>query len=181
MKKNSIIILVLAFFAFSVSITSCSPDEPAVVPTTVDTTDTTEEEAINNQMKVGFDLYQIKADKTLTDGYYNSATNKTIINVNGNDGDLGDADFEITIPGSSTGTFTVESDGATFEGGTGTVGDVKRKQYNAAGSVFSITISEYGGVGEKIIGTFSGKVKDQNNRSVDISQGKFEVFRAEDQ
>ena len=32
--------------------------------------------------------------------------------------------------------------------------------------------------------TFEGRnlvVKDQNNRSVDISQGKFEVFRAEDQ
>jgi hypothetical protein len=180
MKKISLLAFILLAVGFLFSTTGCdddTPPEPPVVP--VDTTEVVE---LNNQMKVGFDLYKLNINEVLTDGFYSTGDNTTVINVSGNDGTQGDADFTLTFPGKTTGSFSTQGMGelATFEAGTGAIGDVRRIEMNAGITPFTIEVTEYGAVGEKIIGTFSGTVKNTNSQSIEITEGKFEVTREND-
>lgn len=180
MKKLSYLAFILLAVGFLFSTTGCDDETPEPPVTTTDTTDNNDP-AIVNKMTVGFDRYELNIDETLTDGFYSTGDNSTVVNVSGNDGKEGDADFTLTFPGNTTGTFTTHNNGgATFEAGTGTVGTVQRTEMDASSSDFTIVVTEYGAVGEKIKGTFSGKVKNTNSQSIDIKDGEFEVTRKAD-
>lgn len=163
---------------FSVSNTGCS--DP-VEPTPTDTTDTTgnNTDAIVNSFKLGFDQYDLNLVESETFGVYNKAADRVYIFVSGNDARNGDADFNIEIPNDSLGTYDTR-DGAVFEVGTGTRGDVRREEFSADNSSVKITLTEYNPVGEKIKGTFSGTVM-RGIQSVQIQNGKFEVTRLQDE
>lgn len=177
MKNLSFILLVLFAVGFAVSTTSCGGDDTGGTPVP---TDTTEVVTYENTIEVGFDLYELDVRANLTEGFFESATNNTVIFVSGNDGSEGDADFNITVPGKDLGTYTTSGDGATFEAGTGAVGDVRRTEYNADATPMTIVITEYGDVGERIKGTFSGQVKNTSSQTLDIKNGKFDVERTPD-
>ena len=180
MKNFSIILVALAALTFGTTITGCGPE--TTTPTTpVDTTDNNPEPTFTNSLKVGFVQYDMDLDKERTFGVYNTGGDKTYISVFGNDADEGDVDFNIEFPGKTVGTFTThDGGGAVFECGTGTEGDIKRQEFSADNSEFTVVVTEYGAVGEKIKGTFSGKVKRGTN-TIDVPNGKFEVTRLIDE
>ena len=101
--------------------------------------------------------------------------------VKGNDPVNGDADFNLKFPGNLADTFTTHNDGGLrFDCGTGTIGDIRRQEYSADNSAFTAIITEYGAVGSKVKGTFSGMVKIGTN-SVNVTEGKFNVVRISDE
>ncbi|PCJ67190.1 MAG: hypothetical protein COA58_02405 [Bacteroidetes bacterium] len=178
MKNFSLILFALTAISFGTTFTGCGPDNDPVIITDTTTTGGNEDPVFANSLKVGFVQYDLTTVDDKTFGVYNTASNLTYISVFGNDADEGDADFNIEIPGTDTGTFTTHNaGGGVFECGTGTEGDIKRQEYSADNSEFTIKVTEYGAVGEKIKGTFSGKVKRGTN-SIDVPKGKFEVTRS---
>lgn len=177
MKKISFILLVLLAVSFSMSTTSCSDDTPPIVTQPEDTTGTVE---ITNKITVGFDSYELTLDETLTSAFYKTTNQTSVINVYGNDATLGNADFQITIPGQAVGTFTSHNNGgANVEIGTGE--GVRREEFNTNGTEFTVVVTEFGAVGEAIKGTFSGTVKDKFSKSVTVKNGTFDVIRTKDQ
>ena len=180
MKNFSIILFALAALTLGSTITGCGP-EPTTPTVPVDTTKDNPEPTFTNSIKVGFVEYDLNLDEDRTFGVYNVPSNSTYISVFGNDGTNGDVDFNIEFPGNTTGTFTThDGGGGVFECGTGTIGDVKRQEYSADNSEFTIVVTEYGAPGEMIKGTMSGKVKRGTN-TIDVPNGKFEVVRAIDE
>lgn len=177
MKNISFIIWVMCALGFAVCTSSCGGDESGGTPTP---TDTVEVKTFENTIQVGFDLYELDVRENLTEGFYESMSDNTVIFVSGNDSEEGDCDFNITIPGKDLGSYTTSTDGATFEAGTGTVGDVRRIEYNSDGTTMTIEITEYGDVGERIKGTFSGQVKNTSSQTLDVRNGKFDVERTPD-
>lgn len=169
--------MVVVAATFSVSNTGCS--DP-VEPTPTDTTDTTDTaDPIVNSFTIGFDQYDLNLIESETFGVYNTAADRVYIYVSGNDSKNGFADFNIEIPNDSLGTYDTRN-GAVFEVGTGTKGDVRREEFSADNSTLTVVLTEYGAVGEKIKGTFSGTVM-RGIQSVQIKNGKFEVTRIDDE
>lgn len=179
MKNLAFVLLVIAAATIGLNNTGCSEVVEPTTPT--DTTDTTETGLVlDNRFTLGFDTYTIDEDENTTSGVYNIAADRTYIFAAGNDPKNGDADFNIEFPGDSVGTFTVKDDGIVFECGTGTKGTVKREEFSADNTNLTVIVTEYGAVGEKIKGTFSGKVMKGIN-SLDIKNGSFEVERSPDE
>ncbi len=180
MKKLSIILLVIAATAIGLGNTGCGD---TATPTPVDTTnnDTTGTEVIVNEFKIGFDTYRLNLEDAKTYGVYNKAAKRTYIYVSGNDASNGDADFILEFEGNAKGTFNNTSPGtALLDLGTGTVGNVRREEFTSDGGTVTIMVTEYGAVGEKIKGTFSGTVMKGVN-SVQIKNGQFQVTRVADE
>ena len=66
--------------------------------------------------------------------------------------------------------------------GAGEEGTIYREEFSASGSTMNIEVTEYGDIGEHIKGTFSGIVKNgRTSHSVNITKGKFDVIRRDDQ
>ncbi len=178
MKKIATILLALVSLTAMFGNTGCGSD-PITKPSILDTagTDTIVPRTIFNQMKVGLKLYDLAISDEASFAVYNVGTNTTFIYVSGNDITNGEADFNIKFPGNMTDTFTTHNEGGlVFECGTGTIGDIRRQEYSADNSALTAIVNEYGAVGERIKGTFSGVVKIGTN-SVNLTGGKFDVLR----
>ena len=109
------------------------------------------------------------------DGGYFTGSNQTSINIRNGSFNV----FLVTL-GKTVGTFNAA-------GGAKNTMSLENSDLNpyvsSATSPYSITITEYGAVGGKIKGTFSGtlnRVKESKVQTVTISNGKFEVTRAAD-
>jgi len=180
MKNITIIILSIVSIATMFGTTGCGTD-PVTKPTTSDSADTIVTRTVFNQMKVGLVLYDLNLSDEESFAVYNAASNTTLLFVKGNDPVNGDADFNLKFPGNLADTFTTHNDGGlTFDCGTGTIGDIRRQEYSADNSAFTAIITEYGAVGSKVKGTFSGVVKIGTN-SVNVTEGKFNVVRISDE
>lgn len=179
MKKITILFLAAIVFAAMFGTTGCGP-EPVTQPTPVDTTsteDTTDTYKGINTITVGLKPYNLTISAAASYAVYNKAANTTYIVVSGTDKTNGVASFKIEATGDKTGTFTTQSNGGlVFDCSTGLPEDVRFQEYSAANSNFTTTITEYGAVGERIKGTFSGTVK-IGASSVEISNGQFDMLR----
>jgi hypothetical protein len=179
MKNFSIILIALVALTFGSTITGCGPE--TTTPTVPTDTVVDPGPTFTNAVKIGFVDYELDLDNDRTFGVYNQPSNKTYISVFGNDASEGNCDFNIEFPGQTTGTFTThDGGGAIFECGTGTIGDIKRQEYSADNSEFTVIVTEYGAPGEMRKGTMSGNVKRGTN-TIDVPTGKFEVMRPNDE
>ncbi|MGK0369691.1 MAG: hypothetical protein ACJAYZ_001565 [Bacteroidia bacterium] len=181
MKNITIIILSIVSLAAMFGTTGCGAD-PVTKPAADTTdTDTVVTRTVFNQMKVGLELYDLNLSDEESFAVYNATSNTTLLFVKGNDPVNGDADFNLEFTGNMADTFTTHNDGGlTFACGTGTIGDIKRQEYSADNTALTAIVTEYGAVGAKVKGTFSGVVKIGTN-SVNISEGKFNVVRISDE
>lgn len=185
MKKFSFILFVAVAVIIGMSTTGCGDDTPEPNKTTpVDSTNTGGgEETFNNKVTVGFTDYSIVTEAARTVAIYNSANDETSITVFGVDAKEGDIDFQISFKGKAEQGYLSSASDATkvvFGLGTGTVGSAKRTEHNALSTDLTVTVTEYGAVGGKIKGVFSGKVKNNFNQTIDIKNGEFEVIRKAD-
>lgn len=136
-------------------------------------------------MKVGFDKYALVLDDNQTDGHYRAADNKSIIYIVGfskkADGGVvdGKGEIELQFPGKAIGNFTQAVDDIVIEVATGEPPTRTEYSYDANSNMV-INITEYGAIGDKIKGTFSGKLKSGIN-SRDVRDGFFRVTRSADQ
>lgn len=177
MKNISIILLALVAAVFGFSNTGCNETtEPTPVDTTNNDTTATSNKAAS--FTLGFDNYELDVDGAGTYGVYNVAANKTYIYIKGNDGKLGNADFEISVDSNTVGSYAT-STGAAYLG-VGTGEGVKREEFTSDNGGVTVVITEYGAVGGKIKGTFSGTVRKGIN-SFQLKNGSFEVTRKPDE
>lgn len=178
MKKFSFILIVAVAAMIGMSTTSCNDDTP-VQPKTTPTDTTTEEEVeLANRVRVGLKDYSIVEEAARTNATYNAAKDETAIIVFGSDETHGLIDFQITFSGKMNGTYS--SSDKSLEFGLGTGEGNKRQEHNAGTTELTVTVTEFGEVGEKVKGTFSGEVKNTNGQTVQITNGIFEVVRKAD-
>ncbi|MFY0643381.1 MAG: hypothetical protein JXR19_02835 [Bacteroidia bacterium] len=184
MKKLSLFILVLLAGTFALTTnTSCSGSGSEPLPD--DTTDNNPDPVAKvNGFKIGIDpTYELDIVEPLTYAVYNKAANKTYVFVSGNDGtkpqNEQDADFGLEFNTNMMGTYT-KNEGARIDVGTGS--GIKRIEYTSDGAAITITVTEYGAVGGRVKGTFSGTVKAANQvGTVNITGGFFDVKRIDDE
>ena len=183
MKKITLILLLFSATALIMT-TGCGSDEdPTTSSNNNNPQDSTPTTSIDNQIQIGLELFKFNEDIDRTFGEYNSRDTSTYISVFGNDPNYGDASFNITFPGQTTGSFVtvVGSSEVDFQAGAGEEGTIYREEFSASGSTMNIEVTEYGAIGEHIKGTFSGIVKNgRTGQSVNITKGKFEVIRRND-
>lgn len=181
--KNFTLLCVAAIIASLSLVTGCTDDTTTTTPTN-DTQDSTPTATFTNQIQIGLELFKFNEVPDKTFGEYDSRDTSTYISVFGNDANYGDANFNITFPGQSTGTFTtvVGSSDVDFQAGAGEEGTIRREEFSASGSTMTIIVTEYGAVGERIKGSFSGQVKNgKTGQTVNITKGLFDVIRRDDQ
>ena len=182
MKKITLILL-LTFTAALIMTTGCGSDDTSSTPNN-NNQDSTPTVTLENQIQIGLKLFKLNEETDRTFGEYDTRDTSTYISVFGNDANHGDASFNITFPGQTTGTFvTVNgSSDVDFQAGSGEEGTVRREEFSASGSTMTIIVTEYGAIGEHIKGTFSGVVKNgKTGQSVNITKGIFDVIRRDDQ
>lgn len=182
MKKISFILMVLSALYIGSTSTGCSEDTVAT-PKTTDTTATEDTTTVTaeNQVNIGIKFYNIIPSAEGAVGRYSASTSKTTIAVDGIDAKNGPVNFDIKFTGTKTGTFTMAGGNLEFSCGRGELNTVYREEFGAAGSVFTVDITEYGAVGGKIKGTFSGTVKNaKTGQSVPVTLGVFSVTRGTD-
>ncbi|MBL6729415.1 MAG: hypothetical protein ISP74_00705 [Bacteroidia bacterium] len=183
MKKITLILLLFSATALIMT-TGCGSDDKPTTPSNNNPQDSTTTASIDNQIQIGLELFKFNEDIDRTFGEYNSSDTSTYISVFGNDPNYGDASFNITFPGQTTGSFVtvVGSSEVDFQAGAGEEGTIYREEFSASGSTMNIEVTEYGAIGEHIKGTFSGTVKNgKTGQSVNITKGKFDVIRRDDQ
>ncbi len=183
MKKFSLTLLFAAAAVIGISTTGCGGDETPVNPKPTDTTETGNETQVANSVRVGLKDFSIVTETERTFGSYSTGKNETGVIVFGQDSKNGDIDFQITFPGKTAGTYITSETGANslvFALGTGTAGDLRRQEHEASTTILTVTVTEYGSVGGKIKGTFSGQVKNASGQIVNITKGIFEVIRKAD-
>ncbi|MCB0734356.1 MAG: hypothetical protein H6608_11325 [Flavobacteriales bacterium] len=182
MRKLKYMLFVMMIAPMIIIGTGCGGDEPTPTPTP---TDTTAKDTVLAGFKAGFDKYELVLDNNQSDGHYRAADGKTIIFIVGYSEKAGGGvvdgkgEVEIVFPGKTTGSFSQSSDDVTLEVATGTPPSRIEYSYDANSNI-KVNITEYGEVGGKIKGTFSGTLKSGIN-SRDISGGYFEVVRSADQ
>jgi hypothetical protein len=182
MKNLSFILFVFAALVIGSAITGCGGDD-ALPVASADTTDDSGGTTVTfkNKVKVGFDDYSIVEDPVLTTGNYNKTTGNTEVNVFGTDANNGDVNFSLTFPGKLVGTdFRTLAPGTSFSIGVGTIGEKERTEYSASSTEFVINVTEYGDVGGRIKGTFSGQAKSPASQTINITKGEFDVERSVD-
>jgi hypothetical protein len=182
MKRLRYIILAMMIAPMLIISNGCG-DDPVTLP---DTTDTIPKDTAGAGFKVGFDIYELVINDDQTDGHYRAADNKTLINVVGQsekaDGGVveGKGEIELEFPGNIAGSWSqANMDEITIELATGVLPMRTEYSYDANSNMI-ITITEYGEVGEKIKGTFSGLLKSGINQR-DVRNGFFSVTRSADQ
>jgi hypothetical protein len=181
MKNITLLLLFGAAVALSLT-TGCGTDDTPTKPTN-NTQDSTPTSTITNQIQIGLELFKLNENADKTFGQFDSGDSSTYISVYGNDGTNGDANFNITFPGQTTGTFTtvVGNSDVDFQAGAGEEGTIYREEFSASGSTMTIVVTEYGAIGEHIKGTFSGQVKNgRTGQTVNITKGIFDVVRRDD-
>jgi hypothetical protein len=132
-----------------------------------------------NQLNIGVVLYKLVTSTEGASGQYTVASGKTRILVDGVDDKNGIANFDITLTGNTAKTYTIADLNLEFACGRGE--GIKQEAFSSSNQVMTVIVTEYGPVGGKIKGTFSGKAQNsKTSGSVDITQGKFEVTRKAD-
>ena len=124
------------------------------------------------EYKVGDELVECNTFCNPT-AYYLSDKDETTIEICTEDDRQA---INIIIPGNSTGKWTNAGGAYILYTNDGTTGyevfnDMKDTEF------FTVIITEYGNVGDFISGTFSGKLVDELNNIIEISEGKFKVKR----
>lgn len=179
MKYGKVLFGALFVVPAILATTSCGDDPP---PTTPDGNGDDDPIVTYNNLKVGFDQYNLQLDPNQTTAWYDAGSDETVIFIVGNDvsaQDNGQAEVEIRFPGNTTGDFKqADSDQVLLEVSTGV--SPTRVEYGMDNnSNVMISCSDYGEVGDTIWGTFSGLLKSGiNSRQVD--NGEFAVVRAAD-
>jgi hypothetical protein len=120
----------------------------------------------------------------LSEATYHTSSQNTSCNNTGT-GPSGAVYLDLYFPGNATGTFTLHGTPGYVDGYINIISQNKQYQGSNSGNnnQLSITVTEYGAVGEKIKGTFSGSLSrwDGNNWVyVTISNGKFSYTRVQD-
>jgi len=182
MKNLSFILFVFAALVVGSAVTSCGGDDIVPVAST-DTTDNGGGSTVTfqNKVTVGLFAYEIAEDPARTYANFNSSKGNTEIIVYGTDKNNGAVDFNIVFPGKTAGVYLRENeDGTVFQIGTGVIGDLKRKEYSALTTNFTITVTEVGAVGGRIKGTFTGQAKSSAGQTINITKGEFDVVRRAD-
>jgi hypothetical protein len=179
--KNTIAIASLIVGGFFLSNCGEEPTTPVVVTPT----DTTAPKPVN-KFRAGFEIYNLDINTDLTYGAYNKASGQTAIQADGVSSKnsipgavSGPGDFKITFEGSGVGTYT-QSSGKYINLEVGTEAGIKRNEYGTDDkSGVVVTVTEWGAVGGRIKGTFTGTLKTGIN-SIVIDQGVFDVLRKAD-
>lgn len=181
MKNLSFILFVFGALIVGSAVSGCGADDVPIA-----TTDTTDNGSgsnftIKNKVTVGLFAYNIVDDLARTYANFNSSTGNTELIVYGTDQNNGAVDFNIVFPGKTTGVFLRQDDeGTVFQVGTGVIGDLKRKEYSALTTEFTITVTEVGAVGGRIKGTFTGQAKSSAGQTINITKGEFDIERRAD-
>lgn len=179
--KNTIAIVSLIAGGFFLS--ECnepSPPAPVVTPK-----DTTAPKPVN-KFKAGFEVYNLDINVDLTYGAYNKTVGQTAILADGVSSKnsipgavSGPGDFKITFEGQGKGTYT-QASGIFIDLEVGTDVGIKRNEYGTdSKSDVVVTVTEWGAVGGRIKGTFTGTLKTGIN-SIKIGEGVFDVLRRPD-
>ncbi len=183
MKKLQYVLFVMMLAPLFVVSNGCGGDEVVIPP---DTTDTIPKDTAGAGFQVGFDKYLLVLDNNQTDAHYRAADGKTLIYIvgrseKGAQGVVeGKGEVELVLPGNVVGTWAQSNmDDITIELATGEPPTRTEYSYDA-NSNMKITITEYGEVGGKISGTFSGLLKTGIN-SRDVKDGFFSVTRTANQ
>lgn len=140
-----------------------------------------------NKFRAGFEVYNLDINADLSYAFYTASSNQTAIQVYGVSTKnsipgavAGPGDFKITFEGTGVGTYK-QSDGIFMDLQVGTDEGVKRNEYGTdANSNVIVNVTEYGAVGGRIKGTFSGTLKTGIN-SITIDQGVFDIERKPNQ
>ncbi|MFT4522973.1 MAG: hypothetical protein ACI8ZN_001925 [Bacteroidia bacterium] len=185
MKIVKILVIALMLSPLFFVNTGCG-DDPVVTPK--DTTPTQAEDTAFAGFKMGFDIYALVLDKNQTDAHYESGSNTTKIDVTGYSKAVsgtgiveGKGIIELTFPGKAAASFDqTKGDIVEMEITTGTPPTLNGYSWDAQ-SKMKINITEYGDVGGKIKGTFSGVLKTNGIGSITVANGFFEVERSADQ
>jgi hypothetical protein len=181
MKNLSFVLFVFAALVVGSAITGCGGDD--VVPVARDTTDNNVGDPLifTSKVTVGLVAYNIAEDPARTYANFNSSKGNTELIVYGTDQKNGAVDFNIVFPGKVAGVYLREDEDKTaFQIGTGIIGDLKRKEYSALTTNFTITVTEVGAVGGRIKGTFTGQAKSPAGQTINITKGEFDVERRAD-
>ena len=179
--KNTIAIASLIVGGFFLS--ECG-DKTTTTPI-VTPKDTTAPKPIN-KFRAGFEIYNLDITEDVTFGAYHKNAGLTAIQVFGVSSKnsipgavSGPGDFKITFEGKGVGTYKQES-GIYVNLEVGTDAGIKRNEYGTdSKSNVVITVTEWGEVGGRIKGTFTGTLKTGIN-SIVIDQGVFDVQRKAD-
>lgn len=179
--KNTLAIASLLAVGFFLS--QC--DDKTTPPVVTTPVDTTAPKPVN-KFRAGFEVYNLDINADLTFGAYNKSSGQTEIQADGVSSKnsipgavSGPGDFKITFEGSGVGTYT-QASGKFVNLEVGTDVGVKRNEYGTDDkSAVVITVTEWGAVGGRIKGTFTGTLKTGIN-SIVIDQGVFDVLRKPD-
>jgi hypothetical protein len=99
---------------------------------------------------------------------------KSLVYVEASDENDNDHFLRFQVKGTTAGTYT--GDDIQFEYAVNYAAD---EQYGNFDQVFTVTVSAVGEVNGFIEGTFSGTVRDDENNTLDLSEGSFRVVRVE--
>ncbi len=178
MKK---LILILLLAAAVMPFQNCTTETPPVV---TDTTTKPKVEPVNTFKFNGITTYNLKWDSLNMTGYYDKNQDKTVIEATGYTSAGKYAEFILTIPGKSAGTFkhsvnpVVDIEVVTGEG-------VSSKEYafsTQPNKDMTVTITKYDAVGGRIKGGFAGDLQAAGSlETATISAGAYEVRRDTDQ
>ena len=177
--------LLLAFMIspmFLINVGCGGDDTPPVIQ---DTTPTVVTDTPACGFTVSFQNYQLVLDPNQSAASYRKDLNETLIALVGysTKGESGasitsKAEMELTFPGKQAGILTEQTTGFTLEIATGEGAKRVESSSDIANSM-TVTISEYGEVGEMIKGIFTGELKSGiNSRS--FSKGYFNIKRDAD-
>ena len=106
MRKITLFLLLFSV-ASLIMTTGCGSDDTTTTPTD-NNQDSTPTVTIDNQILIGLELFRLNEETDRTFGEYDTRDTSTYISVFGNDQNFGDASFNITFPGKTTGTFVTE-------------------------------------------------------------------------
>lgn len=178
MKYGKLLFGALLIVPTVLGTTGCKDDPP---PTT-NTGNGDDPIVTYNNLKVGFDQYNLQTDPNQTTAWYDAGADQTVVYIVGDDisaQDNGRAEIEIRFPGNAAGSFKqANSDDVLLEVATG-VSPARIVYGQDNNSNVEITCTDFGAVGDTIWGTYKGLLKSGIN-SRQIDKGEFAVVRAAD-
>lgn len=180
MKNVKYLLIALLISPIFMVNTGCGGDD--VPPTTTDTTDNTNKDTATAGFTTSFKRYELVIDPSFSGVYYDETNNVTTVEYTGytTKGELGaditdKAVIDITFTGKATGLITEMTSG--FEMRITTGEGVKEVEWRVDNTTpMSLTIEEYGEVGELVKASFDGTLKSSLSSKV-FSKGYFSVPR----
>lgn len=177
--------LLLAFMIspmFLINVGCGDDDTPPIIQ---DTTDTVVADTPAFGFTVSFQNYQLVLDANQSSASYRKDLDESLVTLVGysTKGESGatitsKAELELTFPGKTAGIVTEQTTGFTLEIATGEGAKRVESSSDIANSM-TVTISEYGEVGEMIKGLFTGELKSGINSRA-FTKGYFNIERDAD-